>query len=83
MAYLQGIKRIITDVATVCTEKQFADLCAKDASMLEKEYVRLDVKQVRGDVCGEVTRGELKSVERCTIRLEGKMKSEKFDINAN
>lgn len=61
MTDLQGIKRIITDVAMVCTEKQFAELCVKDASMLKKEYVRLDVKQVRGEVCGEVTRGELKS----------------------
>ena len=60
MADLQGRKRLITDLATVCTEKQFADLCAEDASMLEKEYVRLDVKQVRGKVCGEVTKGELK-----------------------
>ena len=60
MADLQGIKRKITDMATVCTEKQYADLCAEDASMLEKEYVRLDVKQVRGEICGEVTKGELK-----------------------
>ena len=60
MADLQGIKRLITDIAIVCTEKQFADLCAKDASMLDKEYVRLDMKQVRGEVCGEVTKGELK-----------------------
>lgn len=60
MADLQGIKRNITEVAVVCTEKQFAELCSKDATMLEKEYVRLDVKQVRGELCGEVTKGMLK-----------------------
>lgn len=42
MADLQGVKRTITEMALVCTEKQFADLCAADANMLKKEYVRLD-----------------------------------------
>ena len=60
MADLQGVKRNITEMAMVCTEKQFADLCAKDNDMLTKEYVRLDVKQVRGELCGGVVTGELK-----------------------
>lgn len=60
MADLQGTKRLINDIAIVCTEKQFVDLCAKDASILDIEYVRLDVKQVRGEVSGEVTKGKLK-----------------------
>lgn len=60
MADLQGVKRNITEVAIVCTEKQFADLYARDENVLPKEYVRLDVKQVRGELCGGVTTGELK-----------------------
>ncbi len=60
MADLQGVKRNITDMAIVCTEKQFADLCAKDSAMLTKEYVRLDAKQVRGELCGGVAVGALK-----------------------
>lgn len=59
MADLQGIRRNITEMALVCTEKQFADLCAADASMLNKEYVRLNAKQVRGELCGGVSKGEL------------------------
>lgn len=59
MAELQGIRRNITEMAVVCTEKQFADLCAADASMLTKEYVRLNVRQVRGELCGGVFKGEL------------------------
>lgn len=59
MADLQGVKRSITDMAIVCTEKQFADLCANDSDMLTKEYVRLDVNQVRGEMCGGVVTGEL------------------------
>lgn len=59
MADLQGIRRNITEMALVCTEKQFADLCAADASMLNKEYVRLNAKQVRGELCGGVSKGKL------------------------
>lgn len=59
MADLQGVRRSITEMAFVCTEKQFADLCAADVSMLTREYVRLDAKQVRGELCGGVTIGEL------------------------
>lgn len=61
MADLQGVKRNITEMAIVCTEKQFADMYAKNDDMLTKEYVRLDVNQVRGELCGGVTTGELKS----------------------
>lgn len=60
MADLQGVKRKITDMAIVCTEKQFADLCATDHDLLSKEYVRLDVKQVRGELCGGVATGGLR-----------------------
>lgn len=60
MADLQGVKRNITDMAIVCTEKQFADLCATDHDLLSKEYVRLDVKQVRGELCGGVATGGLR-----------------------
>lgn len=48
MADLQGIRRNITDMALVCTEKQFADLYATDQSFQDKEYVRLEVNQIRG-----------------------------------
>ena len=59
MADLQGVRRNITDMAVVCTEKQFADLYAADLSMQTKEYVRLDVNQIRGELCGGVTTGPL------------------------
>lgn len=59
MADLQGTRRNITEMAIVCTEKQFAKLYASDASFETKEYVRLDIKQVRGELCGGVTVGPL------------------------
>lgn len=59
MADLQGIRRNITDMALVCTEKQFADLYAKDPSLQDKEYVRLEVNQIRGVLCGGVQKGPL------------------------
>ncbi len=59
MTDLQGARRTISEIALVCTEKQFADLCTADASMLSREYVRLDTKQVRGELCGGVTMGKL------------------------
>ncbi len=59
MANLQGIRRNITDVAMVCTEKQFADLYATDPSFQDKEYVRLEVNQIRGALCGGVQNGPL------------------------
>lgn len=61
MADLQGIRRGITEMASVYTEKQFADACASDTGMLDKEYVRLDVKQVRGELCGGVEKGALRT----------------------
>jgi len=60
MADLQGIKRNITEVALVCTEKQFADLYASDVSVQDKEYLRLDINQIRGELSGGVTKGTLK-----------------------
>lgn len=59
MADLQGVKLTITDMAKVCTEKQFADMCAQNENMLNTEYVRLNVNQVRGELCGFVTTGAL------------------------
>ena len=59
MADLQGVRRNITEMAVVCTEKQFAELYAADLSMQTKEYVRLDVNQIRGELCGGVTEGPL------------------------
>ncbi len=60
MADLQGARRKITEMAVIYTERQFADLCVTDESVLEKEYVRLDMNQVRGELCGNVTKGPLK-----------------------
>lgn len=59
MADLQGVRKSITEMAEVCTEKQFADLYAADLSLPAKEYVRLDVNQIRGELCGGVTTGQL------------------------
>ena len=59
MANLQGTRRNITEMAIVCTENQFAKLYAADPSLKTKEYVRLDVKQVRGELCGGVSAGPI------------------------
>lgn len=59
MANLRGAGKLLTEFAQICTEKQFADLCIKDASYLEKEYVYLSSTQLRGELCGGVIKGEL------------------------
>lgn len=59
MANLKGASKLLTEFATVCTEKQFADLCASDGAYLETEYVYLSTTQIRGDLCGGVITGEL------------------------
>lgn len=61
MADLQGIKRNIIDMALVCTENQFADLYVTDTSLQDKEYVRLEVNQIRGVLCGGVQKGPLQA----------------------
>lgn len=61
MGDLRGALKPITELATVCTEKQFADMCSDDGSLLEKEYVYMSSVQVRGEICGGVISGELPS----------------------
>lgn len=48
MANIRGPLRPITDLAIVCTEKQFADLCALDNKYSSIEYVYLLNSQIRG-----------------------------------
>lgn len=59
MGQLRGALKPITNLAMVCTEKQFADMCSKDSSLLKKEYVYLSSVQVRGEICGGLITGEL------------------------
>lgn len=59
MANIRGPLRPITDLAIVCTEKQFADLCALDNKYSSIEYVYLLNSQIRGKLCGGVISGEL------------------------
>lgn len=59
MADLQGIPKLITQMAIVCTEKQFEARCKDDPTLLNKEYVFLDSIQVRNEIRGGVTTGTL------------------------
>ena len=59
MADLQGIPKLITQMAIVCTEKQFEAMCKDDPTLSNKEYVFLDSIQVRNEIRGGVTTGTL------------------------
>lgn len=61
MANLRGTAKLLPEFALICTEKQFADLCASDRTCLETEYVFLSTTQLRGELCGGVITGELPS----------------------
>lgn len=61
MANLRSVTKLLTEFATICTEKQFANLCATDSSYLDKEYVYLSTIQIRGELCGGVITGILPS----------------------
>lgn len=50
---------LLSDLAIICTEKQFRELCLTDSSLLEKEYVYMSVMQYRGELCGGIKSGEL------------------------
>ena len=59
MANLQGIPKLITQMALVCTEKQFEDMCKEDSSLLKKKYVYLSTTQERNELRGGVITGAL------------------------
>lgn len=59
MTNIRGTLKPITDLAIVCTEKQFANLCDLDNKYCSKEYVYLLKTQIRGDLCGGIRSGEL------------------------
>lgn len=61
MVNLRGDTKLLPEFALICTEKQFADLCASDSAYQETEYVYLSATQVRGELCGGVIQGELPS----------------------
>lgn len=46
-------------MATVCTEKQYEDMCKEDPTLFNNEYVYLSVTQVRNELCGGVIKGAL------------------------
>ena len=59
MGDLRGALKPITDLAMVCTEKQFSDMCSEDSSLLSKEYVYMSSVQIRGEICGGLISGAL------------------------
>lgn len=59
MADLQGTIKPITQMALVCTAKQFEELCKEDPTLLNKEYVYLSATQVRNELRGGVVKGAL------------------------
>ena len=59
MADLQGRPKLITQMAIVCTEKQFEAMCKDDPTLLNKEYVVLESTQVRNEIRGGVITGTL------------------------
>ncbi len=59
MADLQGTPKKITQMALVCTEKQFEAMCKEDSTLLEKEYVYLSAIQERNELRGGVIKGAL------------------------
>lgn len=59
MANLQGTSKAITQMAVICTEKQFEELCKEDPTLLNKEYVYLSSTLIRNELCGGVIKGTL------------------------
>ena len=59
MDNLQGTPKLITQMAVVCTEKQFEDMCKEDSTLLIKKYVYLSTTQERNELRGGVITGLL------------------------
>lgn len=59
MTNLQGTPKKITQMAIVCTSKQFETMCKEDPTLLNKEYAYLSATQVRNELCGGVIKGVL------------------------
>jgi len=59
MTNLQGVPKLITQMATVCTNKQFEALCEEEPTLLNKKYVHLSSIQERNELRGGVITGEL------------------------
>lgn len=59
MANLQGSPKLITQMALVCTEKQFENISKEDATLLNSKYVYLSTTQERTELRGGVITGAL------------------------
>jgi len=59
MANLQGIPKLITQMAVVCTEKQFENMSKEDETILDNRYVYLSTTQERNELRGGVITGAL------------------------
>lgn len=59
MANLQGTSKPITQMAVICTEKQFEELSKEDSTLLNKEYVYLSSTLERNELCGGVIKGTI------------------------
>ena len=59
MANLQGTPKLITQMALVCTEKQFENMSKEDATLLINKYVYLSTTQERNELRGGVITGAL------------------------
>lgn len=59
MTNLQGTPKQISQMAEVCTEKQFEELCRANPTLINKEYVYLLSTQVRNELNGGVIKGAL------------------------
>lgn len=59
MANLRGKQVLITEVAKVYTERQFADAYISEPDIQDKEYVYMSATQVRGELRGGVRKGLL------------------------
>ena len=59
MANLKGTPKIITQMAVLCTEKQFDNMTKENAGLLNNKYVYLSTTQERNELRGGVITGAL------------------------
>lgn len=70
MANIQGTSKPITQMAEICTEKQFEELSKEDSTLLIKEYVYLSSTLERNELCGGVIKGAIPKDSVAIIPLD-------------
>lgn len=70
MANIQGPSKPITQMAEICTEKQFEVLSKEDPTLLDKEYVYLSSTLERNELCGGVIKGAIPKDSVAIIPLD-------------